>query len=108
MVDCPRRNAGLENATGDYILFVDSDDRIVAGSLTAILDCVENENANTLRKIYPERKNLSMIRYAKTLQGKKVWMLSAIWGLTMQEVHVQGVQTCFSKTLFVFLLTEGC
>ncbi|MGX1670168.1 bifunctional glycosyltransferase/CDP-glycerol:glycerophosphate glycerophosphotransferase [Streptomyces sp. NPDC055400] len=35
------RNAGLEHATGDYVLFLDSDDTLTPGALQAITDRVE-------------------------------------------------------------------
>ncbi|MCX4645098.1 MULTISPECIES: bifunctional glycosyltransferase family 2 protein/CDP-glycerol:glycerophosphate glycerophosphotransferase [unclassified Streptomyces] len=35
------RNAGLEHATGDYVLFLDSDDTLTPGALQAITDRIE-------------------------------------------------------------------
>ena len=54
------RNAGLDNASGEYILFVDSDDKIASGSLTAILDCIDETKADYYflfgKKFYPDGK----------------------------------------------------
>lgn len=54
------RNAGLDNASGEYVLFVDSDDKITSGSLTAILDCIEETRADYYflsgKKFYPDGK----------------------------------------------------
>ncbi|MGL4492781.1 MAG: glycosyltransferase, partial [Tannerellaceae bacterium] len=41
----PSRNQGLEQAMGDYIVFVDSDDWINANKLLALYCCAENHNA---------------------------------------------------------------
>ena len=82
------RNAGLDYATGEYILFVDSDDRIAEGSLTAILDCIEETRADYYflsgKKFYPDgkeeplddpipraeikgKKSIDVVRYIATL-----------------------------------------
>lgn len=48
------RNAGIRNATGKYLYFVDPDDYILENSLACILDKVEEENLDILRFGYME------------------------------------------------------
>lgn len=58
------RNVGLDNATGEYILFVDSDDKIAKGSLGAILNCIRKTKADYYflsgKKFYPDGKEDSL------------------------------------------------
>lgn len=42
------RNKGLENATGKYVMFVDSDDKLVSHSLKKVLEKMENEKYDFL------------------------------------------------------------
>ena len=52
------RNAGLEVATGEYVAFVDSDDRLAAGSVAKILDWIREGGADycfmEAIKFYPD------------------------------------------------------
>lgn len=43
------RNRGLQDARGDFIWFIDSDDRIVPNCLKQITDILKNENPDLLR-----------------------------------------------------------
>lgn len=43
------RNVGIENATGNYLMFVDADDYLVSGGLEKLLTLAENENADVLK-----------------------------------------------------------
>lgn len=43
------RNIGIDNATGDYLMFVDADDYLVQGGLEALLALAERENADVLK-----------------------------------------------------------
>ena len=44
----PARNAGLEQATGDYVWFVDGDDYLLPGALEAVRDTLRNDPADVL------------------------------------------------------------
>lgn len=46
------RNAGIEAAQGDYILFVDSDDYLQPNTLATLLDQAERDNLDVLRFRY--------------------------------------------------------
>lgn len=43
------RNVGIDNATGDYLMFVDADDYLVSGGLEKLLSLAEKENADVLK-----------------------------------------------------------
>lgn len=48
------RNTGFENAKGKYILFLDSDDYLVDGSVNQILKYIEDKNEDVLMSSYYE------------------------------------------------------
>ena len=54
------RNAGLKIASGDYVLFLDSDDYIAEGSLSAIADSISAYSPDVVflnaKKFYPDGK----------------------------------------------------
>ena len=52
------RNVGIDNATGDYIMFVDADDYLVPGGLERLLLLAEEINADVLKyKLHTATKN---------------------------------------------------
>lgn len=53
------RNAGIENATGEYLYFLDSDDTIIDCAIADMVEIAENENSdvvlpNTYYKVYED------------------------------------------------------
>lgn len=52
------RNAGLEPATGEYVLFVDSDDYLEEGAVSKILNWIDKTDADVAflmsKKVYPD------------------------------------------------------
>lgn len=45
------RNVGIDNATGNYLMFVDADDYLVPGGLETLLTLAERENADVLKYV---------------------------------------------------------
>lgn len=68
------RNKGLENAKGDYIIFVDSDDTITENHLQSLKNAQEKENTDfafTQMIIKKDGKTLTKKDAYQTLEGKK-------------------------------------
>lgn len=72
------RNKGIENATGDWIMFVDSDDYIESNMITSMIESMEKSNVETdfifcgFKKIYldDEHKNQISNSYSYFCEDK--------------------------------------
>lgn len=66
------RNKGLDNAIGDYVLFVDSDDYVESTYFDAIKACVTRENPDLLIfcAVFPNRNQYNrMVYYDQSYDG---------------------------------------
>jgi len=69
------RNLGVENSSGDYILFVDADDEIAANSLSKLSLYIDEFSQTEILilnsvKIKSKTEQLKMYPYPNTLRGK--------------------------------------
>ena len=74
------RNAGLDIATGDYVLFVDSDDYIIENTIKNLLDLISSNNASiacftferfigTPKKNQPKEGEVTTLSSSELLRG---------------------------------------
>lgn len=60
------RNTGMEYAVGEYILFVDSDDRLFPGAIESMLDIAKAKNADVIDLKFSSDDS----EYAKAIDGE--------------------------------------
>ncbi|MBO1337568.1 bifunctional glycosyltransferase family 2 protein/CDP-glycerol:glycerophosphate glycerophosphotransferase [Streptomyces sp. VRA16 Mangrove soil] len=81
------RNAGLEHATGDYVLFLDSDDTFTPGALQAIADRIKETGSPDVlhfdyaRTFWDGREVRNQLAHLLTQEGPAVFRLSDRPGL---------------------------
>ena len=51
------RNAGIDAATGKYVMFIDADDYIVSGGISRVLELAESSNSDVVTYSYISVKN---------------------------------------------------
>lgn len=80
------RNVGIRNATGDYLIFMDSDDLWLSGSLKRIEDDIKTEKSDIyiysfikgkFHQKYDEcKKNIHLLKNALDVESIKKWLIS--------------------------------
>lgn len=73
------RNAGLDRASGDFIMFVDSDDYIASDIIEKLLECHYNTNADiTASKLYKTQKDTGQISIYNSNNALKGLLLNSL------------------------------
>lgn len=94
------RKAGLSKASGDYILFVDSDDWLELTAAQELAECAEKTGSDLVfYKLIKEKKNKSVIRGDKdwTRRGGKMAFIKAMYtGKTYGYLVIK----CFKRSVY--------
>lgn len=92
------RNAALDAATGDYVLFVDSDDSLAAGAIAMLADRALNTGADIVSFDYVERRR----RFSHTrcepfaYVSKREYIRALLW----RRAHIALWSKLIRRTLF--------
>ena len=95
------RKTGLSRASGDYVLFVDSDDWLELDAAAQLASCAERTGADLIfYKLIKEKKNKSVVRGDRdwTRRGGKMAFIKAMYtGKTYGYLVIK----CFKRSLYV-------
>lgn len=94
------RRAGLARASGDYVLFVDSDDWLETTAAQELAECAQRTGADLVfYKLIKEKKNKSVVRGDRdwTKQGGKMAFIKAMYtGKTYGYLVIK----CFKRSIY--------
>lgn len=88
-------NAAIDNATGDYIVFLDHDDELTHDCLFELLKCINEENSDF---IYSDEDKLTPEGNYTQPHFKPDWSPDTMMS-TMYTCHVSCVRTTLAKSL---------
>lgn len=94
------RNFGIKKSTGDYILFLDSDDYLLSNTLSEIYECVKDVNSPVVVSVsnrFVENGNVGPI---KTSLKEGYTAQSILEELGVVTVNQCAHRSCFENNLF--------
>jgi len=97
------RNAGLDVATGDYVLFVDSDDWIPRHALSAFASAAKESNARLVVSLAfaHERENGAVVGLKANAQDRaKVWYRRETPWIAGKKVQYSACNKLYARGLF--------
>jgi glycosyltransferase involved in cell wall biosynthesis len=97
------RNAGLDLAIGDYVLFIDSDDWISHNYIQSLIDCVEtNRDINIACSKIRQIKSNSMDEeiFLRTLKDGVYNKVDVVKKILLEEIGSQVVKGLYKRELW--------
>lgn len=91
------RNSGIDAATGKYLMFVDSDDKLLPNAITALMDCAIRNDADCVEGGYMNLYRNGRTREQKVKQLGKVSALGGFRGFMWAKVYKME---CFDNIRF--------
>ena len=101
------RNLGLEKASGNFIMFIDSDDWISENCLEISLDEINKDNLDAIQfgfiEVFPEKENPKIKKTTAILNGEEYIQTSSfnvsVWGGVYKKEIIDKYQLSFPTQL---------
>lgn len=101
------RNLGLEKASGNFIMFIDSDDWISENCLEISVDEINKDNLDALQfgfiEVFPEKENPKIKKTTVILSGEEYIQTSSfnvsVWGGVYKKEIIDKYQLSFPTQL---------
>lgn len=113
---CASRNRALDLATGDYVLFLDQDDRLLKNSVRTLVRILESHKSDMVIGGYKLVDEKGRVLEKWKLNSELPWCkyrISAPWGRIfrrsiIEDNHIRFMQTRISEDFYFNLVYMSC